>query len=194
MKLVAAPSKAAFKWPALFAVLTIGLAGCGAAPAPFTSSSSGARTVSSSPLQTSPSPGYRTYTSAKWLYSLSYPATWYDLDNFGAPDSQKYFSNENVEAPTDLSATGIWLTIEVDSQPTKPCQLSTATSSPGPTQVQTSLDGEATVELVAPKGAALKVLHSAWCYYVGFNTTSDQDRTQQSNEMTQILSSFRFNR
>jgi hypothetical protein len=71
--------------------------------------------VASSPSATSPRhtppPGWKTYVSARWGYSIDYLGDWYDLANFGAPDTQKYFSNENVRAPLEMTARGVWETI-----------------------------------------------------------------------------------
>ena len=70
----------------------------------------------------SPSTGWNTYTSATWGYSVSYPATWYNLPNSGAPDTDKYFSNENVSAPLQMTNAGIWLTIRTMSGACPPPQ------------------------------------------------------------------------
>ena len=60
--------------------------------------------------------GWLTYTSAKWGYSLDYPSNWCKLGNFGAPEIEQYFSNEQVSNPKEMSmATGIWLTVNVVS-------------------------------------------------------------------------------
>jgi hypothetical protein len=64
------------------------------------------------PAATAPS-GWKVYTHPRWGYSVAYPATWFNLGNFGVPDTDKYFSNENVGAPLQLDKQGIWLTIRV---------------------------------------------------------------------------------
>ncbi len=54
---------------------------------------------------------WATYSSDKWGYSLKYPAGWHNLQNFGAPDSHKYFSSEDVPTPLMMSPRGVWLTV-----------------------------------------------------------------------------------
>jgi hypothetical protein len=79
------------------------LMSCGAAQSTGASTTSATPTTSASQSATpapshTPQPGWKTYISARWGYSVDYPVDWYDLPNFGAPDTQKYFSNENVGA------------------------------------------------------------------------------------------------
>ena len=54
---------------------------------------------------------WQTYTNSQYGYTVKYPKNWYNLSNFGAPDTDKYFSNENVSAVMEMSGSGIWLTI-----------------------------------------------------------------------------------
>ena len=56
------------------------------------------------------------YTNSKWGYSLNYPKQWYSLDSNGAPDTDKSFSSQNVGAPLEMTAAGIWLTVRVTSR------------------------------------------------------------------------------
>src|SRR5262249_5423570 len=46
--------------------------------------------------QATPSAGWERYTNSRWGYSLNFPQQWYSLANNGAPDTDKYFSSENV--------------------------------------------------------------------------------------------------
>src|SRR5690349_19757752 len=91
------------------------LMGCGGSQ----SATSGSQTASVAATATpsgshTAQPGWKTYISARWGYSIDYPTSWYDLPNHGAPDTQKYFSNENVGAPLQMSASGVWETIDVE--------------------------------------------------------------------------------
>lgn len=53
------------------------------------------------------------YSSTKYGYSIKYPSTWFNLPNYGAPDTDKYFSNKNIGAPLEMGLDGIWITIRV---------------------------------------------------------------------------------
>lgn len=107
----------------LGAILGLNLAACGAAPGVSPPIGSGTRTASPHSASPSLSPGYKTYRSPKWLYSLEYPATWYDLPVFQGPDleTMKSFSNENTGSPEGMDDNGVFLTITVDSTASKPC-------------------------------------------------------------------------
>ena len=65
--------------------------------------------------QVTPSAGWERYTNSRWGYSLSYPQQWYSLANNGAPDTDKYFSSENVGAPLEMTKAGIYLAVRVTS-------------------------------------------------------------------------------
>jgi hypothetical protein len=70
----------------------------------------------SSPHTTSASstlaPGWTSYHSDRWGYTVDYPATWYDLPNSGAPDTDKYFANEkDVGSPLSLDQAGLFFAI-----------------------------------------------------------------------------------
>ena len=54
--------------------------------------------ASGSAQQSPPTIGYKAYVSSQWLYSFDYPASWYELRDFGLPDV-KYFANEQVDSP-----------------------------------------------------------------------------------------------
>jgi hypothetical protein len=177
----------------LVVAITLSIASCGAARS-YPAVASGGAQQSATPLNQTPSvaPGYSAYVSKQWQYSLEYPAQWLDLPNFGAPDRQKYFSNENTESPEHLTASGIWLTIDVNSQP------STCASNGPPasdvTQTPISIDGAQTTEYVGQASILVLVQHSGWCYTIGFATNGAQDRDQHATEIAHIFSTFRFNR
>src|ERR1700694_3099629 len=81
-------------------------------------STAGHPAISASPSATPSSPptatsDWSTYTSSKWGYTVKYPANWYDLPNSGAPDTDKYFSNQNVTTPAQMDQSGVLVTIRV---------------------------------------------------------------------------------
>ncbi|MFH1457001.1 MAG: Ig-like domain-containing protein, partial [Patescibacteria group bacterium] len=55
--------------------------------------------------------GWPVYKDSRYGYEVKYPASWFDLPNFGAPETDKYFSNENVTNVSEMSESGIFLTI-----------------------------------------------------------------------------------
>jgi hypothetical protein len=91
-------------------------------------------TPSSTPIATSE---WSTYTSSKWGYTVKYPANWYDLPNSGAPDTDKYFSNQNVMGPAQMDQSSVFLTIRVHqdsgfncaSGPTRPYSVTQQSAS-----------------------------------------------------------------
>jgi hypothetical protein len=142
------------------------------------------------------SAGYKVYVSPKWLYSLEYPADWYDIPNGGVPDIVKYFSNEAVGS-VQLDSIGILASVFVDPQPTRPCATGPAPS-PGAKDIsvlEVSIDGTRTMAYLSPGGVeGPYVMHANWCYHFSFMTRGTQDRELHMAEVKHILSSFRFNR
>jgi hypothetical protein len=55
--------------------------------------------------------GWKNYQNQKYGYSIEYPGEWFSLENSGAPDTEKYFSNKNVGAPLEMGEGGVWVTI-----------------------------------------------------------------------------------
>jgi len=53
----------------------------------------------------------KTYKDDRYGYQIKYLSSWFDLPNFGAPDTDKYFSNESVTAVMEMSDAGIFLTV-----------------------------------------------------------------------------------
>jgi hypothetical protein len=141
----------------------------------------------------SPTPAYLAYASSAWLYSLEYPSSWFNLANFGVPSTEKYFSNQQIGTPEQLDANGIWLTITVNAQPTRPCTDSGLVRS-DVTQAPITVDGESTSEYSDAGGVSAFVTHHSWCYTFGFIATGQQDLDQHKAEIDHILLSFRFNR
>jgi len=79
-------------------------------------------TPSATPTGTpDPTANWPTYMSTNWGYTVKYPATWYDLPNSGAPDADKYFSNQKVANPAQMEPGGVWLTIRIEQDPSFNC-------------------------------------------------------------------------
>jgi hypothetical protein len=93
-----------------------------------------------------------------------------------------------------LDSNGVWLTIQVDSQPSRACDPGAGAIGPAISQAPISLDTESTVKYMGPNGVLVQVSHGGWCYAISFVTNYVQARDQHMNEISQILSSFRFNR
>jgi hypothetical protein len=140
--------------------------------------------------------GWRSSLSQSWLYSLAYPATWFELANYGAPDNQKYFSNQNVGAPLEMEPGGVWFGISVDPQPGSSCS---GPSNPKAIVSPITIDGEVTTKYLNPppnyqSSMWAAVIHHGWCYKFTFITYSQKTRDQNMADMDAILASFRFNR
>ncbi len=142
-----------------------------------------------------PSPGWLTYSSTEWCYSVDYPASWYDLPNFGAPDTEKYFSNENAGSPLQLTNEGIFLSISVRSAP---CW---------PVPVYYRIDGEAVLTVagqtvtrtygyLAPSGAEnawtihAAIAHGSNCYAFDYITVTQSARDKNLSTADQMITTF----
>jgi hypothetical protein len=144
-------------------------------------------------------PGWKTYISARWGYSIDYPTGWYDLHS-GAPDTQKYFSNENVGAPLQMSASGVYETITIGPNQSEPCAASWV-SSMSIRQSPITLDGVSTIRYVVnftPTGTEPSFLVGVWvghdgsCYDITFQSKNPSARDANIDVDSQVLASFRF--
>jgi hypothetical protein len=145
-------------------------------------------------------PGWKTYVSARWGYSIDYPTGWYDLHS-GAPDTQKYFSNENVGAPLAMSANGVWETITIGLDQSEPCALR-----PGPpyvviSQALITLDNVPTTLYVfnltsggteASYLIAAGASHRGTCYVITFLSLNSAARDANIDVAKQAIASFKF--
>jgi hypothetical protein len=145
-------------------------------------------------------PGWKTYISARWGYSIDYPNDWHDLPNSGAPDTQKYFSNENVGAALQMSPKGVWETIEVQSGASGSCPPASA-STYVIRQSPTTVDGVATTRYVinmTPSGGepaytiGVWVTHGGTCYSIQFLALNPATRDASADVADQAIASFRF--
>jgi len=178
------------------------LMSCGAAQSTETSATpttSASPTATPSPSHT-PEAGWKTYISARWGYSIDYLGGWYDLANFGAPDTEKYFSNETVGAPLEMTARGVLETIEVQSNSTGSCPPSYM-SMFAIRQAPTTVDAVATTRYVinmTPGGAeaayiiGVWVMHSGSCFSIQFLSTSPSGRDANAGVADQTIASFKF--
>ena len=178
------------------------VSGSNANPSP--SATSATASVSASSATPSPSGtaqvAWKTYVSARWGYSIAYPANWYDLPNSGAPDTQKYFSSENVGAPLLMSSRGVWETIEVQPYSAASCPASYVTSSAA-RQSPITVDGVATTRYVinmTPSGAEASYGIGVWvkdgasCYSIQFDSPTASTRDANAGIDDQAIASFKF--
>jgi hypothetical protein len=144
--------------------------------------------------------GWAAYISARWGYSIEYPTRWYDVPNHGAPDTQKYFSNENVGAPLQMSASGVWETIDVEPNQSEPCAPPWA-SNMAVRQSPITLDGVPTTRYVVnftPSGTEASYMVGVWvgrggrCYGITFQSQNPSARDANIDVDDQAIASFRF--
>lgn len=181
------------------------LMSCGAAQSTGASTTSATPTTSASQSATpapshTPQPGWRTYISARWGYSVDCPGDWYDLPNFGAPDTQKYFSNENVGAPLEMTARGVWETIGIEANSASPCPPSWVSRN-AIRQSPATVDGVAATLYVinmTPSGGeaaymiGVWVVHSRNCYSIQFQSSTPSTRAASAGVADQTIASFKF--
>jgi len=155
-------------------------------PSPQTSASSADSTAN-----------WVTYTSSKWGYSLRYPQGWLDLPNFGATDTEKYFSNENVSSPAALDNAGLFVSISVNSETGSQCLLHGLKNSVIERQGTVAVDGvSAPLNVLAASGYPELILdleHGTSCYWFVFvfRTSAMRDATQETAELM-LGHTFRF--
>jgi hypothetical protein len=72
----------------------------------------------------SPSPafGWTAYANPRWAYTMQYPATWYDVQTASPQDTNKYFSNEHINGPYEMTEAGFWLSIKTFERPGIDCK------------------------------------------------------------------------
>ena len=168
--------------------------------APSSTASSSPSSTESVRPSTTAQPEWKTFVSARWSYSIDYPGDWYNLPNFGAPDTEKYFSNENVGAPQMMTQYGVWETIEVQPTSHGPCPPSYV-SRYAIRQSPTTVDGVATTRYVinmTPSGAEAAYIIGVWashkesCFSIQFLSQSPSTRDAAASVADQAIASFRF--
>jgi hypothetical protein len=163
-----------------------------------TASPTGFASPSASPDRTPP-PGSNVAVNQAASYSFFYPATWFEAPGAPDPTSQE-LSNENVMSPLQLDATGIWLSVDVSTNPTG-CVPPPSSIPSGVGSRQEVIDGESAVLYLPPPGqfsatpqAWTHVVHNQWCYAFLLQAGSIQARDLHLGDLDQVLSSFKFNR
>src|SRR5438105_2626207 len=62
-------------------------------------------------------PAWKSFSSAEYGYSISYPPGWYDLGSFGAPAGEHYFSNrKDIGSPVEMRPADMMVEISPDCQ------------------------------------------------------------------------------
>jgi hypothetical protein len=189
----------------LLVALALALVSCGSAQSTGSPNASVSPSATPSPTNTpSPShtarPGWKTYVSTRWGYSIDYPADWFDLDNFGAPDTEKYFSNEKVGAPLEMTAHGVWETMEVQPNSTGSCPPSYVAKyvvRQSPTTVDNISATRYVINQTPSGGEAgyligIWVMHGGSCYSIQFLSSIPATRDANADVADQTISSFKF--
>ncbi len=145
-----------------------------------------------------PTANWQLYTSSRWGYSIKYPPGWYNLPNFGAPDSEKYFSNENVGAPLQMDKSGVFLAISVTADIASQCRPRELRNSQVATQTSLLISGVAATRYVTTQvgtGPILTLLaaeQASLCYRFEFISYSPATTATNLPMEDLILTSFRF--
>lgn len=138
------------------------------------------------------------------MYSLEYPASWY---TFTEPNFQSYvgtdFVSQDIQTPILLRGDGIWLTVSVDSKPSR-CSAGSVSIPSTVNVIEVSIDGFDGVAYISSVPgpfsdglvgvAGPQFMHKGWCYSFGFLTTSIDDTHLHMAQIEHIYASFRFNR
>jgi hypothetical protein len=191
---------------AILAVSTVfSLAGCGTGGTG--SQASAPRTESPSPSVPAAAPGYKAYVSPAAEYSLEFPHAWFAPTEFrDGPHVGTDFVSQDIGSPMLLRDEGIWLTVQVNTQP-ESCTEGPGFKSSTFDELNVTIDGTPATAFFADGGASSfaggdgltgiagpYVMHAGWCYSFGFLTTSAASTRQHLPEIEHIYSSFRFNR
>lgn len=172
---------------------------CGYAPTAQgtgTQTASPARTNSPSPDQTA---NWKIYTDAKWGYTIKYPETWFDVSNYGTPDTEKYFSNENVGSPSRMDNAGIYFAISVNGKAGDQCLQRGLANMTVERRSTVTIDGVAsTINVLTKDGYGeliVNLLNGSYCYwfvYV-FRSTQVRDATEPT-ALLMLGQTFKFGR
>lgn len=182
---------------AAMVLVSMAMAACGSADSPIAigdQTASPARTSSPTSSGTSPSPAWKTYRSAKWGYTVIYPEAWLDLPNFGAPDSEKYFSNENVGSVRELDSSGVFFAISVNAKIGEVCPYHERATTEISRQLDVTVDGNAAKLDVVDSQAdfELYIVHDGYCYRFVYFFRSLMTRDATQDTAIRMLSGFRF--
>lgn len=179
----------------LICVLTIGAA-CGRV-GDSNEPASSARTASPTPSPQVDVSTWKGYTSAKWRYSLRYPANWLNLGTLGAPDTEEYLSNENVGSPISLSPSGIFVAISIhNATNAADCALHGVPTSTGINRTESVTVNGIDSTLYAIGGDEpyfeLNVMKDNYCYMLSFVFRTGQARDSTEPVVQALIGTFRF--
>jgi hypothetical protein len=168
---------------------------CGSVVTQTGDAASPSRTTSSA----SPDPtiNWHTYVSPKWGYTIKYPESWLDIPNYGAPDTEKYFSNENAGSPSALDAAGIYFAISVNGSTGDNCLQRGLRNVAVGTQTSLTVDGvTSTLNSLVQQGYGeliVNVQRSNYCYWFAYVFQSTQVRDATEPTVRAMLGqTFRF--
>lgn len=133
-----------------------------------------------------------TYTSSKWGWSIQYPPAWFDLPNFGAPDTVKGFATEDVQSPLGLSEHGLWLNIETFAQSCEPRYKGEIVE-----ETPITVGSSSTKYIVrgpdsdAAFAGAVSVTATGRCYALGFLASNRETLDANAHLIREIIKTFR---
>ena len=139
--------------------------------------------------------GWRGYHSEKWGYTIDYPASWFDLGNLGAPDTEKYFANrKDIGSPMGMGADGVLFSL---SRLTGQCRAAPPGNVDGAAQL--TVDGQAVTRITGLLGppqqerfwsAYTAIPKGADCFALWFNFGSKGARDANLRTVDQVITSF----
>jgi len=146
-----------------------------------------------------PPAGWQTFDGGPDGYQLSLPAGWLPRLRSGSTPSVRYFASADVQAPLEMTADAVWLSVVVGSDTASACA-----SPPSGTVIGSShawLGGaEATAYLVGPIAGGVEptwktttaTYRQGTCYQLVFVTIAAATQQAQQATMVQIEATFRF--
>ena len=178
---------------------------CGRVPAGTAGTNSPSPTTVGSPTA-NPTAGWKSYVSAKWGYSIKYPADWLDLSNLGAGESEQYFANENVGGPDYMDGNGIFVAVSVypltgnpglgEPRNSDECLQHEIAGIKLDRQDNVAVDGvSATINAFVREGTAelvVNLVNTGTCYWFRYLFHSTELRDSTEPNAKQMLASFRF--
>jgi hypothetical protein len=182
----------------VIAIAALLLFACGRIPISQSPGGTASPARSSSPSATSsadPTANWITYTSSTWGYSVKHPESWIELGSLGAPDTEEYFSDEQVGSPSGLSTNGIFVAISIHQLAGQICSRHGIADSPIDRRDQLVIGGMAATlnVLSSPQPfMQLNVEHAGYCYMFSFVFQSSQVRDSDETTAQLTLSSFTF--
>lgn len=155
--------------PVLTAVAVIAGVACGrmyTPPGVGDQPASSVRTTPTPAVTPGPINDWNTYSSARWGYSVQYPAGWLEISNCGAPDSEKYFSNEKLGCGQDADSNGVINAISVSLMSGQSCPYREPPPAAITRQDDVTVDGVSAKLDIMTATADLEIYldHNGYCY------------------------------